>query len=167
MSRHPWLALVALLFGCGELQNDPADYVYQCETSQEAAFDYSGGQVECGKDDPNLPPEPSLPTDICRTLIANKAFPDEDHLDTERVQDALNECKGRAVRLVADGENNAFITAHIEVDSNFELFGSMVASSIDLDSNCKIHFDESLAEAREDGIVDWIRVAYRALPYRP
>ena len=123
MSRHPWLALMARcsllagLVGCGELQNDPADYVYQCETSQEAAFDYAGGTVECGKDDPNLPPEPSLPTDVCRTLISNKAFPDEDHLDTQRVQQALDECKGRAVRLVADGENNAFITAHIEVDS--------------------------------------------------
>jgi polygalacturonase len=112
------LALVCTLAaGCGPLQNDPAEYVYQCETSQEAAFDYSGGQVHCGEGDPLLPPEPTLPTDVCRTLVSNKSFPDENDLDTARVQAALNECKGRAVKLIANGENNVFVTSHIEVDS--------------------------------------------------
>jgi len=36
-------------------------------------------------------------------------------------------------------------SAKITVDSNFELFGSLIARRIDLDSNCRIHYDESLA----------------------
>ena len=102
---------------CGGLNNDPAGYVYECGVSEEAAFDYSGGEVKCGEGDPNLPPEPSLPTDVCKTIKANKSTPDESDLDTARVQAALDECKGRAVKLVADGKNNAFITSHIELDS--------------------------------------------------
>jgi polygalacturonase len=51
------------------------------------------------------------------TLVSNKSFPDEDDLDTKRVQDALDACQGRAVKLVADGENNAFITSHIVIDA--------------------------------------------------
>lgn len=111
------LLLALMLAGCGP-RTEPTGFVYMCETSQEAAFDYMGGEVKCGVDDPDLPPEPQLPTEVCRTLKANKSTPDESDLDTLRVQEALNECKGKgAVKLVADGEKNAFITAHIEVDS--------------------------------------------------
>lgn len=122
MTPRVFLQLMGLfaslgLVGCGGLHNDPAGYVYQCETSPEAAFDYAGGDVHCGEDDPNLPPEPTLPSEVCRTLKANKSTPDESDLDTARVQAALDECKGGAVKLVADGENNAFITSHIELDS--------------------------------------------------
>src|SRR5690606_40558079 len=60
-------------------------------------------------------------SDVCssdlKTLKATKLTPDEDDLDTARVQAALDECKGRAVKLVADGKNNAFVTSHIEIDS--------------------------------------------------
>ncbi len=119
MSRLWLICLLSLLglAGC-TFSSDPATYVYECGEDPAAAFDYSGGQVHCGVGDPNLPPEPTLPTNICATLVADKSFPDEDHLDTKRVQDALTACKdtGGAVRLVADGENNAFITSHILVD---------------------------------------------------
>jgi polygalacturonase len=109
--------LCAALAGCGGFQNDPAPYVYQCETDPDAAFDYAGGQVRCGEGDPLLPPEPTLPTDVCRTLVSNKSFPDENDLDTARVQAALDECQGRAVKLIANGENDAFVTAHLDVES--------------------------------------------------
>lgn len=75
------------------------------------------GAARCGADDPNLPPEPSLPTDVCQTLVSDKSTPDEDHLDTQRVQDALDACTGRAVRLVADGPNDVFVTGHLNIDS--------------------------------------------------
>jgi hypothetical protein len=37
--------------------------------------------------------------------------------------------------------------ALVEINSNFELFGALMAKELILDSNCKIHYDESLAEA--------------------
>ena len=46
------------------------------------------------------------------------APPDEANQDTQRIQDALTACKGKgAVKLVGDGTNNAFIAAHLNVDS--------------------------------------------------
>ncbi len=57
--------------------------------------------------------------------------------------------------------------AHIEVDSNLELFGAMMARSIDLDSNARVHYDENLARARSNGSVVWQQVAWRPLPGLP
>lgn len=37
--------------------------------------------------------------------------------------------------------------ALIDIDSNFELFGAVIARELHLDSNSKVHFDESLASA--------------------
>ncbi len=54
--------------------------------------------------------------------------------------------------------------AHIEVDCNLELFGAIMARSIDLDSNARVHYDENLARARSNGSVVWQQVAWRALP---
>jgi hypothetical protein len=71
----------------------------------------------CGADDPNLPPEPTFPTDICQTLAAEKSTPDENNLDTARIQAALSACKGRTVKLVSNGANNAFVAGHLNVDS--------------------------------------------------
>jgi polygalacturonase len=101
---------------CGANHEIPAiDYV--CGTSPPAAD--SAGGAACGADDPNLPAEPTLPTDVCQTLTANKSAPIEDDpnnpLDTDRIQAALSACKGRAVRLVSDGPSNAFVAAHLLV----------------------------------------------------
>jgi hypothetical protein len=52
-------------------------------------------------------------------------------------------------------------SAAITIDSNFELFGSLVARRVDLDSNCRIHFDEALATAANGG-----EVAYQSLCWR-
>jgi polygalacturonase len=112
------LSLLGLV-GC-TFSGDPAGYVYECGSEPEAAFDYQPwGTVRCAEGDPTLAGvEPSLPTTVCAELVSDKSFPDEDHLDTKRVQDALTACKdtGGAVKLVADGENNAFITSHLLVE---------------------------------------------------
>ncbi|MEQ1892719.1 MAG: hypothetical protein ABL998_09275 [Planctomycetota bacterium] len=42
-------------------------------------------------------------------------------------------------------------SAQVTIDSNFELFGSMVARRVDLNSNCRIHYDERLATLSEGG----------------
>jgi hypothetical protein len=57
--------------------------------------------------------------------------------------------------------------ANVAIDSNFELFGSLVARAVDLDSNSFVHFDEALVAERGGGAVIWQRVAWRALPYTP
>ena len=113
-----FLGAVSLLgtAACGANDSIPAiDYV--CGTSPPAPD--SAGGAACGADDPNLPAEPILPTDVCQTLTANKSAPIEDDpnipLDTDRIQAALSACKGRAVRLVSDGPNNAFVAAHLLV----------------------------------------------------
>jgi polygalacturonase len=98
---------------------DVAAISYLCGTSSPAtgaAADVAGA---CGAGDPNLPPEPTLPTpaDVCQTLTASKATPDEADLDTVRIQAALSACKGRAVKLTSDGANNAFVSGHLAVDS--------------------------------------------------
>jgi len=108
-------ALLAVpLFGltaCPSNPSDPPPIEYQCGTTDPPASVPAG--EACGAGDPNLPPEPALPTDVCQELAANKSFPDENNLDTSRVQTALAACKGRAVKLVADGDNNVFITSTI------------------------------------------------------
>jgi len=40
--------------------------------------------------------------------------------------------------------------AHVEIDSNFQLFGSLVARSVRLSSWSRIHFDEALREVDGD-----------------
>lgn len=52
-------------------------------------------------------------------------------------------------------------SAAITVDSNFELFGSMVARRIDLDSNCRVHYDEQLAQASEDAASSFQTLCWR------
>jgi hypothetical protein len=56
--------------------------------------------------------------------------------------------------------------ALINIDSNFELFGSLVAQQVDLDSNSRIHFDEALLTSGEnDG--GFTTLCWRELPYHP
>lgn len=51
--------------------------------------------------------------------------------------------------------------AHVEIDSNFELYGALVAHSVDLDSNCKVHYDESLALGDADDSASWKAMCWR------
>lgn len=57
-------------------------------------------------------------------------------------------------------------SAAITIDSNFELFGSLVARRIDLNSNCRIHYDEALATASQGGASTYQTLCWRvtALP---
>ena len=51
------------------------------------------------------------------------------------------------------------------INSNFELYGSLVARSVDLRSNSFIHFDESLNVMSATGQSDWDVLSWRMLPY--
>lgn len=54
-------------------------------------------------------------------------------------------------------------SAAITIDSNFELYGALVARRVDLDSNCRIHYDEQLADASEAAEAAYERLCWRLL----
>ncbi len=56
--------------------------------------------------------------------------------------------------------------AAVVINSNFELFGSLVARSVDLDSNCFFHFDEALISATSSGTPTFETVCWRDIPYQ-
>ena len=57
--------------------------------------------------------------------------------------------------------------AEIVIDSNFQMFGSMMARRLDLSSNARIHFDESLLDAPINGPPNYETMSWREMPYTP
>ncbi len=55
-------------------------------------------------------------------------------------------------------------SAQIGIDSNFELFGSLVARRVDLDSNSRVHYDEQLALVADDGKYVYQTLCWRLVP---
>ena len=51
--------------------------------------------------------------------------------------------------------------AEVVIDSNFELFGSLVSRRVNLDSNCRLHYDEALAGADMDGVYGFQSLCWR------
>ncbi len=142
--------LAPLLAGLGCGSSEPAALVYECETSPTLSTETEDGSL-CGADDPNII-EPSLPApaDVCQTLVADKyaddmSPPDETELDTARVQQALIDCKGQAVKLVGEGVNNAFVTAHLDlegvtlwIDAGVTLYASRNAELYQKTGSCGV-----------------------------
>jgi hypothetical protein len=56
--------------------------------------------------------------------------------------------------------------ARVVLDSNFELHGSLMARSLDVDSNATFHFDEALVDATASGSPIFETVAWREEPWR-
>ena len=56
--------------------------------------------------------------------------------------------------------------ARVVLDSNFELYGSLMARSLDIDSNATFHFDEALVDATASGVPVYETVCWRELPWR-
>ena len=111
-----------------------------------------GGGSRCGADDPILADagisEPSLPSpsNVCATIQGTQAVaaggaPSTTSLDTQAIQNALDDpsCQGKAVRLVANGANNALVSGPLTihgvtlwVDAGVTLYfdpGSLVAAT--------------------------------------
>ena len=137
-----------LELGCSST-SEPAALVYSCETSPTLSPITEPGQV-CGAGDTNIT-EPTLPTEVCQTLVAQKyaddmSPPDETTLDTARVQQALIDCKAKgAVKLVADGTNNAFVTDHLDlvgvtlwIDQGVTLYASRQAELYQKTGSCGV-----------------------------
>ena len=56
--------------------------------------------------------------------------------------------------------------ARITMDSEFTLYGSLMARSLDLNSNCNFHFDENLLTSMWNGTVTYETVAWLGVPFR-
>ena len=56
--------------------------------------------------------------------------------------------------------------ARITFDSNFTLFGSLMARSIDVDSNATFHFDEDLLNSTANGVPTYETLSWREIPYQ-
>jgi polygalacturonase len=123
-SCHDEPAIAEMSYVCGE-QPLPED---------------APGAPRCGAADTaagELPPEPfgaganwppPIPTDPACIVVAQRPTPPEgqvlpepvgdiDTLDTARIQAALDHCKNSMVLLKADGDNTAFLSANLRIDS--------------------------------------------------
>ncbi len=56
--------------------------------------------------------------------------------------------------------------ARITLDSQFSLYGSLMARSLDFNSNCNFHYDENLRYSMWNGTVTYETVAWREVPYQ-
>jgi hypothetical protein len=129
---------VAALVGCSAQNDGYTAPPYVC------GFSAPTTATACGAGDPNLPPEPSLPQNVCQTLVANKSSPDESQPDTATIQAALNACGGKgAVKLTSNGTNNVFLSGHLVltstilwVDAGTTLYGSRDPTAYEKDGNC-------------------------------
>lgn len=136
LSRIVSTGWLFLLLGCGMTDNDDiAAYSYVCADAPEP----DPNAPRCGAGDPRLPPEPTLPadpTDPNCILKASRIEPPEGQvldepldpaaamaaLDGVRINAALVACP--VVKLVRDGEKNAFLAGNIKVDGGLADTGS-------------------------------------------
>ncbi len=56
--------------------------------------------------------------------------------------------------------------ARITFDSAFSLYGSLMARSIDVDSNATFHFDEDLLHSTANGVPTYETLSWREIPYQ-
>jgi polygalacturonase len=139
-------AIALCAAACNSSNDDIASLTYTC------GFTTTSSSAACGAGDPDLPPEPTLPTSLCdvssmglqNPLVANKSTPDENNPDTTAIQALVTACKGRgAVKLVAGGSNNVFLSGHLVLDSvilwvdaGVTLYGSRDPQKYQRDGNC-------------------------------
>ena len=118
---------LVVLLGCNLDDKPIAAFSYVCGEEPEP----EPGAPRCGEGDPRLPPEPTLPpdpTDPSCILKATRVEPGERQvldepldpakamleLDGARINEALGRCS--VVKLVKDGDNNAFLSSNITID---------------------------------------------------
>src|SRR5688572_17237462 len=115
-----------ILLGCNLDDKPIAAYSYLCGDEPEP----EPTAPRCGEGDPRLPPEPVLPPDPPEDCIlkASRIEPPEGQvlyepqdpaqamleLDGVRINAALARCS--VVKLVKDGDKNAFLSGNIKVD---------------------------------------------------
>jgi hypothetical protein len=56
--------------------------------------------------------------------------------------------------------------ARVTLNSNFQMFGSLMARSLDIHSNARFHFDEDLLNSTANGVPTYETLCWRELPYQ-
>jgi polygalacturonase len=156
--RAAWAASLLVALGCRTSDDVSDPLVYACGTVSDPSTAIAGAPDDCKDIDDTLPPEPSLPAvpsdpscilQASRTTTDTNWVPAEDptlmgaDLDTARIQGALNTCP--VVQLVANGDNNAFLTSHLAingavlwVDKGVTLYASRNADMYQKTGNCGV-----------------------------
>jgi hypothetical protein len=56
--------------------------------------------------------------------------------------------------------------ARVVLNSNFQMFGSLMARSLDIHSNARFHFDEDLLNSTANGVPTYETLCWRELPFQ-
>jgi hypothetical protein len=144
----------------------PATYVFnnfEVGSGSELWIDDSAGPVEIFVQNDFLIQANTLvasldyePSDVSFVVLSDNIIDPELVVDLDEV-DFESNAKMYASILAPN--------ASIEINSNFELFGAIAAKALHLDSNCKIHYDESLAEKSKYSSEEWVIVGWRITGY--
>ena len=99
------------------------------------------------------------PMDVFINLLSDNVFDPDSIVDLDEV----------------DFDSNAKLygvvyapNARIEINSNFELFGALIARSVVLDSNAQVHYDEMLSTmAADEGAPSYTKILWAELTVSP
>jgi hypothetical protein len=146
--------------------NGPATIVcgnFELESNSEIVVDATGGPVEFFVlDDFILNSNTSIasttlsPLDVAVNLLSDNILDPGVDVDFDEDDLALDSNAKLYGTIYAPN-------AEISIHSNFELFGSLVARRVDLDSQCRIHFDEQLLTASADAAAAYDAVCWRLI----
>jgi hypothetical protein len=139
---------------------------FELESNSQMWIDSSAGPVEIYvwddfvlNSNTILSPINSLPADLGVNLNSDNIVN-----PTQNVQLAEVNFKSNSMlygRLFAPN-------AQVDIDSNFELFGSVVGKQVHLDSSSRVHFDEALLSANlQGGQPTWKAVCWRKVGFKP
>lgn len=108
------------------------------------------------------------------TLIASTTFTPSDVSINLESDNVINPEENVQIAEVLFESNSSIYgtifapNAMIDIDSNFELFGSVVARQVHLDGWARVHFDEALMNVVNQNVAaDWQAVCWRKLAFKP
>jgi hypothetical protein len=108
------------------------------------------------------------------TLIASTTFTPSDVSINLESDNVINPEENVQLAEVTFESNSALYgtifapNAMIDIDSNFELFGSVIGRQVSLDSWSRVHFDEALMNVVNQNVAaDWQAVCWRKLAFKP
>jgi Tfp pilus assembly protein PilX len=107
------------------------------------------------------------------TILAPQNYSPEDlavNLNSDNIVNPSQNVQLTEVSFESNSQLYAMLfapNAAVDIDSNFELFGSVVGKEVHLDSWSRIHFDEALLNVTTNGgNPTWVPVCWRKMPFK-